>query len=32
MIHGLLVQLPLPSHINEKKITEAIGPKKDVDG
>lgn len=31
-IHGLLVQLPLPKHINETKIIEAINPKKDVDG
>ncbi len=31
-IHGLLVQLPLPKHINESKIIEAINPKKDVDG
>jgi methylenetetrahydrofolate dehydrogenase (NADP+)/methenyltetrahydrofolate cyclohydrolase/formyltetrahydrofolate synthetase len=32
MIHGLLIQLPLPSHIDERVITEAIDPKKDVDG
>jgi methylenetetrahydrofolate dehydrogenase (NADP+) / methenyltetrahydrofolate cyclohydrolase len=31
-IHGLLVQLPLPKHINESKVIEAINPKKDVDG
>ena len=31
-LHGFIVQLPLPSHINEQKITEAIDPKKDVDG
>ncbi len=31
-IHGLLVQLPLPKHISESKIIEAINPKKDVDG
>ncbi|GBB88843.1 hypothetical protein RclHR1_15460003 [Rhizophagus clarus] len=31
-IHGFLVQLPLPSHINEKNVVEAISPKKDVDG
>ncbi|HOI29696.1 MAG TPA: bifunctional methylenetetrahydrofolate dehydrogenase/methenyltetrahydrofolate cyclohydrolase FolD [Melioribacteraceae bacterium] len=30
--HGILVQLPLPSHINESRIIEAIDPKKDVDG
>ena len=31
-VHGILVQLPLPSHIEEKKIIEAITPSKDVDG
>ncbi len=31
-IHGILVQLPLPNHINDKKIILAIDPKKDVDG
>ena len=31
-IHGLLVQLPLPKHIDEDKIINAIDPKKDVDG
>lgn len=31
-IDGLIVQLPLPKHINEKKITEAINYRKDVDG
>lgn len=31
-IHGILVQLPLPKHINESKIIEAIDFKKDVDG
>ena len=31
-IHGLIVQLPLPRHINEQKIIEAIDPNKDVDG
>ncbi|EOT51383.1 MULTISPECIES: bifunctional methylenetetrahydrofolate dehydrogenase/methenyltetrahydrofolate cyclohydrolase [Enterococcus] len=30
--HGILVQLPLPKHIDEAKIVEAIDPKKDVDG
>jgi methylenetetrahydrofolate dehydrogenase (NADP+) / methenyltetrahydrofolate cyclohydrolase len=29
---GILVQLPLPKHINEDKVIEAISPKKDVDG
>jgi methylenetetrahydrofolate dehydrogenase (NADP+)/methenyltetrahydrofolate cyclohydrolase len=31
-INGILVQLPLPKHINEKKILNAIDPDKDVDG
>ena len=31
-LDGFIVQLPLPKHINEQKITEAINPKKDVDG
>ena len=31
-IDGILVQLPLPSHINTKKVLECINPKKDVDG
>ena len=30
--HGILVQLPLPNHINEDKVIEAISPQKDVDG
>ena len=30
-VHGILVQLPLPDHINEKKVIESIDPKKDVD-
>lgn len=30
--HGILVQLPLPKHINEDHVIEAISPKKDVDG
>lgn len=30
--HGILVQLPLPKHIDEDKVIEAIDPKKDVDG
>ncbi len=30
-IHGILVQLPLPRHINETKVLYAIDPKKDVD-
>ena len=31
-IHGILVQLPLPRHINETNVIYAINPKKDVDG
>ncbi len=31
-IHGILVQLPLPKHINETNVLLAIDPKKDVDG
>lgn len=30
--HGILVQLPLPEHIDENKVIERISPKKDVDG
>lgn len=31
-VHGILVQLPLPEHINEDKVIQTISPKKDVDG
>lgn len=31
-VHGILVQLPVPEHINEKNIINSISPKKDVDG
>ena len=31
-IHGILVQLPLPEHINSTRVIEAIDPRKDVDG
>jgi methylenetetrahydrofolate dehydrogenase (NADP+)/methenyltetrahydrofolate cyclohydrolase len=31
-VHGILVQLPLPAHINEDRIITAIDPEKDVDG
>ncbi|MDY3909134.1 MAG: bifunctional methylenetetrahydrofolate dehydrogenase/methenyltetrahydrofolate cyclohydrolase FolD [Eubacterium sp.] len=31
-VHGILVQLPLPSHIDEDKVIQTISPKKDVDG
>ena len=30
--HGILVQLPLPKHVDEDKVIEAISPQKDVDG
>ena len=32
LFHGILVQLPLPDHINEDIVIESIDPKKDVDG
>jgi len=31
-IHGILVQLPLPMHMDERAILEAVDPRKDVDG
>ena len=31
-IHGILVQLPLPKHLDEKKVLNAVDPDKDVDG
>lgn len=31
-VHGILVQLPLPGHISEQKVINAISPEKDVDG
>jgi 5,10-methylene-tetrahydrofolate dehydrogenase/methenyl tetrahydrofolate cyclohydrolase len=31
-VHGILVQLPLPKHMNENTIIEAVHPSKDVDG
>lgn len=31
-IHGILVQMPLPKHIDPNKVIEAISPRKDVDG
>ena len=31
-VHGILVQLPLPAHMNAQKVIEAIAPAKDVDG
>jgi methylenetetrahydrofolate dehydrogenase (NADP+)/methenyltetrahydrofolate cyclohydrolase len=30
--HGILIQLPLPKHINKDRVIEAVSPKKDVDG
>lgn len=32
LVHGILVQLPLPKHINEQKVIHTINPAKDVDG
>lgn len=32
LVHGILVQLPLPPHINEHRVIEAISPTKDADG
>ncbi|MDB5428159.1 MAG: folD, partial [Phenylobacterium sp.] len=32
LIHGILVQLPLPKHLDEKAVLAAINPDKDVDG
>lgn len=32
VVHGILVQLPLPKHINPEPVIEAIAPEKDVDG
>lgn len=31
-VHGILVQLPLPAHLNASRVIEAIAPEKDVDG
>ncbi|HLE09289.1 MAG TPA: bifunctional methylenetetrahydrofolate dehydrogenase/methenyltetrahydrofolate cyclohydrolase FolD [Thermodesulfobacteriota bacterium] len=31
-VHGILVQLPLPAHLDEHSIVEAVSPQKDVDG
>ena len=31
-VHGILVQLPLPDHLDEQTITQSISPRKDVDG
>ena len=31
-VHGILVQLPLPAHIDETRVLQAIDPRKDVDG
>src|SRR3954468_11298308 len=32
VVHGILVQLPLPAHIDAQKVVSAIDPRKDVDG
>jgi methylenetetrahydrofolate dehydrogenase (NADP+)/methenyltetrahydrofolate cyclohydrolase len=31
-IHGILIQLPLPGHLDAKRVTQAVDPEKDVDG
>ena len=31
-VHGIIVQMPLPSHIDAKKVQDAVNPEKDVDG
>lgn len=31
-VHGILVQLPLPPHVNEQRVLDAISLEKDVDG
>ena len=31
-VHGILVQLPLPDHLDEQRVTQSIAPEKDVDG
>lgn len=31
-VHGILCQLPLPKHMDERRVTQAISPRKDVDG
>ena len=31
-VHGIIVQLPLPKHLNDERILQSIDPKKDVDG
>ena len=31
-VHGILVQLPLPGHLDEERVTQSIAPAKDVDG
>src|SRR5690625_3066941 len=31
-VHGILVQLPLPSHLDEEEVINSIAPQKDVDG
>jgi methylenetetrahydrofolate dehydrogenase (NADP+)/methenyltetrahydrofolate cyclohydrolase len=31
-VHGVIVQLPLPQHLNERQAVECVSPSKDVDG
>ncbi len=31
-VHGIMIELPLPKHMDKKKVLEAVDPKKDVDG
>lgn len=31
-VHGILIQLPIPKHLKEVEITDAVSPEKDVDG
>lgn len=31
-VHGILVQLPMPGHINEQRVLDSIAAEKDVDG
>ncbi|MCS5694783.1 bifunctional 5,10-methylenetetrahydrofolate dehydrogenase/5,10-methenyltetrahydrofolate cyclohydrolase [Desulfofundulus thermocisternus] len=31
-VHGIMIELPLPKHINKQRVLEAVSPKKDVDG
>ncbi|AEG15496.1 bifunctional 5,10-methylene-tetrahydrofolate dehydrogenase/5,10-methylene-tetrahydrofolate cyclohydrolase [Desulfofundulus sp. TPOSR] len=31
-VHGIMIELPLPKHMNKQRVLEAVSPKKDVDG